>query len=77
MQFFTWLHVLGIVKIYIKMHITKIYRWRHKILDYAQSTYVSCFPLTLKDQNVYCAQAWFQNPSSNSAGIKHIKLALT
>ena len=71
---------LELSKIYIKMHITKIYRWRHKILDYAQSTYVSPhFPLTFKEnQETSVVHAHgFRIFPSNNAGIKHIKLALT
>ena len=71
---------LELSKIYIKMHITKIYRWRHKILDYAQSTYVSPhFRLTLKEnqETSFAHGHGFRIFPSNNAGIKHIKLALT
>ena len=71
---------LELSKIYIKKHITKIHRWRHKILDYAQSTYVSPhFPLTLKEnqETSIVHGHGFRILPSNNAGIKHIKLALT
>lgn len=71
---------LELSKIYIKMHITKIYRWRHKILDYAQSTYVSPhFPLTFKEnqETSVVHGHGFRIFPRNNAGIKHIKLALT